>query len=134
MSDQFRYLDNNYHLNSQRGTTEYYRCARFQTQGCTARIILKNNKVTVRGEHTCTEPTTAMVNTTQEFINHFLMEQAKNLSKYPNAIYQDLLRQLRASYPSTTFKIPSARQVCERIRYLRGPTTNITGIESPPTQ
>ncbi|KAF0992509.1 hypothetical protein HZS_6796 [Henneguya salminicola] len=55
--------------------------------------------------------------------NEYLVNASKDLSKYPNQIYQALLHFLNQKYKAIEIKITSRNQVYNRIGYLRGPST-----------
>jgi hypothetical protein len=122
-----------FHKNSSRGGTSYFRCAKFETLKCTARLIVKGQDAALRGTHTCTSETTATVEDKQEHIDNFIAGQAQDLRKYPSAIYQSLLEEVNSKYAGKIMEIPSRKTVYSKIRHARGPTkANLDDILKPP--
>ncbi|KAF0987230.1 hypothetical protein HZS_3657 [Henneguya salminicola] len=62
-------------------------------------------------------------NEINEYLVKYLVNASKNLSKFPNQIYQPLVRFLNKKYKAIAIKIPSRNQVYNRIGYLRGSST-----------
>ncbi|KAF0991785.1 hypothetical protein HZS_5899, partial [Henneguya salminicola] len=102
-----------YHRNSVSNGTEYYKCANFKKEKCKTRIIIKSGQV---------NPTWIHTHNDENEINEYLVNTSKHLSKYPDKVYQALIRFLYEKFKAKAIQIPSRNQVYNRIGYLRGPS------------
>ncbi|KAF0987727.1 hypothetical protein HZS_1458 [Henneguya salminicola] len=74
----------------------YYCCSKF-AYGCGARLIKKENDLTLKGSHICTQndsnqlQTIEAITNAESFTNSFIREKSSRLELYPHQIYESLL-------------------------------------------
>ncbi|KAF0991327.1 hypothetical protein HZS_5215 [Henneguya salminicola] len=73
---------------------------------CKARLILKSGKFNPTGIQTCKKSEETKMRDDECEINEYLVDASKDLSKYPNKIYQELIRFLNEKYKAKAIKIP----------------------------
>ncbi|KAF0986341.1 hypothetical protein HZS_3848 [Henneguya salminicola] len=109
MRSNIIYSGFSYPKNNKNGDIIYYRCNRSLTDKCNARIVVKNDFITTKGNHSCKQIRSEKADILEletspnDFVDKFIQEKASKVDLYPNAIYQELLIVLRdkfQEYPS----------------------------------
>ncbi|KAF0990374.1 hypothetical protein HZS_6204 [Henneguya salminicola] len=103
--------------------TIYYRCSRSLTHKCTARLVLKNDFITTKGNHCCKQigsekaDIAELETSPNNFVDKFINEKASKVDLYPNATYQELLIiSFKNIHP---YNIPSKDKIFSKIREIR---------------
>ncbi|KAF1740729.1 hypothetical protein MXB_5219 [Myxobolus squamalis] len=77
----------------------------YESKGCTARLIVSENKVKEKRVHNCIPQQGNLQVEANEYVKRYIKTQASDLSKYPDEIYRLLLQDLASQYPSTVITI-----------------------------
>ncbi|KAF1739987.1 hypothetical protein MXB_1349 [Myxobolus squamalis] len=89
--------------------TKYYRCVHYENKGCTARLIVSENKVKEKGVYACIPQQGNLQVKASKYVKQYIKTQASDLSKNPDEIYRLSLQDLASQFPSTTITIPSKK-------------------------
>lgn len=79
-----------YHRNCTRKDTVYYRCTKFISEHCKARLIVLNDVITKKGVHSCEQKQSKIMLIPKSeishelFIENFINEKAPKVNLYPN--------------------------------------------------
>lgn len=140
ISRKLFYSGHYFTFNSQKGRTIYYKCSKYDSNNCRARLIIKEDLHTVKGNHTCLIDTSINITplnygiSPEEFSTNLIIEKAQLLHMYPNQIYESLLLALREQYGLTPYSIPPKKKVFRSIREQRSSifSNNIQSVTMPP--
>ncbi|KAF1741685.1 hypothetical protein MXB_2409, partial [Myxobolus squamalis] len=137
---RFFFQGYNCRLSSINKNTAYYKCSRYDSTNCCARLLIKQDSKVLKGMHACSEiaaiiiPSETFDVEPEVFLNNFMHEKELCLDLYPQKIYQSLLLHLREKYSSQPYHIPSKRKIYGIIRELRGSmfANSIQAAQLPP--
>ncbi|KAF0986320.1 hypothetical protein HZS_5655 [Henneguya salminicola] len=118
----------------------YYRRSRSLTDKCNARLNVKNDFSTTKGNHSCKQIISEKADIPEletspnDFVDKFIDEKASKVDLYPNAIYQELLIVLRDKFQEYAHNIPSKDKIFSKIRKIRKTQdlSSIQGVTSAP--
>ncbi|KAF1740735.1 hypothetical protein MXB_1879 [Myxobolus squamalis] len=68
-----------------------YKCANYQLEKCFARLIIKQIEIIQSGNHSCKINCNIEDKNIENEIEKYISSASKDLSKYPNQIFQKLL-------------------------------------------
>lgn len=115
-----------YRKNSERHTTAYYRCSKYDTTGCVARLIVTPSITKLKKEHTCRDNQVMQSVIEQheilpdQFIESFIDNNASKLQMTPSQIYSALLIAMDEKYKETPYRRPTKNTIKNKIREIRG--------------
>lgn len=119
------YQGHYFRFNSRKKESIYYKCSKYDSSQCRARLNIKNSNYILKGVHTCSDdsiisviPQSTDINP-KEFTDSFINQKSLCLEVYPNQIFESLLLALREKYNGTPYPIPKKKTVCKIIREQR---------------
>lgn len=129
MSEEFSkklfYHGHYFRFNSRKGGSIYYKCSKYDSSRCRARLNIKNGNFIIKGVHTCSQDSMISVipqpidSNPTEFADSFITQKSQCLEIYPNQIFQSLLLALREKYDGTPYPIPTKKNVYKMVREQR---------------
>lgn len=103
----------------------YYKCSKYDSSGCKARLIVNGERNSLKGSHTCSVGRIVEISsinqdiTPVEYTNSYIAQKAMQLELFPNQIYQSLLLDMREKYGTAPYPIPKKSAVYSTIREQR---------------
>ena len=132
MSSRVAYEGHEYIPNGRYKDTTYYRCVKYYSQECLARLIQTGTSFQVRGAHTCETSCGSLVDVSG-FVESYVAESASNMTLAPERIFEGLLSEISSRFPGVVYSLPSKKQVQSRVHELRGTvTSDFAKIETQP--
>ncbi|KAF0987855.1 hypothetical protein HZS_8099 [Henneguya salminicola] len=120
MAPNFVFNGRFYRKNLTKTSVTYSKCSNCD-RGCPARLIVRNNEISEKGEHNCEAnrlviqiPATKL--TSESFVDTFTLEKASQRNLDPNQIFRYLLLTMRGQFVYTPYRISSKNQVYSSIR------------------
>ncbi|KAF0986159.1 hypothetical protein HZS_5517 [Henneguya salminicola] len=101
------------------------KCSRSLRDKCNARLVVKNDFITTKGNHCCKQIRSEKADIPEfetspnDFVDKFIKEKASKVDLYPNSIYQELLIVLRDKFQEYPYNIPSKDKIFSKIREIR---------------
>ena len=133
MSRKFVHEGYEYQLNRVCGQSSYYRCCKYRSSNCPARIVKNGDFVKMKNAHSCLVPTIVQQVDSEAFVTNYLAVAAADLTKFPSAIYEAMVIDLRSSTTSGEVMIPCKKSVVARIRTLRnGVSSDLSSLTNSP--
>lgn len=111
----FRYIKNNKNKD-----TTYYRCAKLNGRLCSARIIKKNNNITLKGSHNCININNNCKEINSDILEKIIVEHASDLSKTPGQVYQNIVSNVSNLTENDAMVIPCKQTIRTKIKRVRG--------------
>ncbi|KAF0989774.1 hypothetical protein HZS_5301 [Henneguya salminicola] len=119
------YIGFSYNKINKSGKTIYYRCRKSLPDKCEARLIFKNDIITVKGNHSCKPIQSTKTEiprleiSPEDFVNEYINEKASRVNLNQNSIYQELLMAIRRDkFKDYPYNIPSKDKRLEKIKIL----------------
>ena len=132
MSENLSYEGFEYVKNGKYKERLYYRCVKYQSQSCCARLVRIGEVVIVKGVHAC-QKVTANCDDITSFIDEYIRNAAQNLSITPEQIFEDLIIDINKKFKGSAFHLPSKSSVKSSIHSIRGSSfVDMTKIETVP--